>query len=231
MTTVSAFGPWVERWLSVPRLAVYRVAAGGDGTAALALYEWNSEISAALLRDLAHVEVGIRNAYDRALSSWWRGGGHWTAGGAQVFAPIMRRRGPRMVDVNRRPRESLAVAIESAGGNAAPPGKVIAELMFGFWRYLSTPAHEKSLWVPSLHRAFQPGTDRREVDQRMGSLHNLRNRVAHHEPLLRTDIAARHGDCTALATLIDPALGHHIASTSRVAQLLAARPTSPGAIL
>ncbi|GAA4387400.1 hypothetical protein GCM10023153_01750 [Ornithinibacter aureus] len=36
---------------------------------ALDLYEWNAEISAALLRDLAHLEVGLRNAYDRALSA------------------------------------------------------------------------------------------------------------------------------------------------------------------
>lgn len=60
-------GPWVEQWLSAPRFVVYVAAADGDSERALALYEWNAQISAALLRDLAHLEVGLRNAYDRAL--------------------------------------------------------------------------------------------------------------------------------------------------------------------
>ena len=42
-------------------------AAAGDRTAALELYEWNASMSAAVLHDLAHLEVAIRNAYDAAL--------------------------------------------------------------------------------------------------------------------------------------------------------------------
>ena len=59
-------GPWVERWLSRPRHSVYLAASQGDPQLALEPYEWNAEFSAALLRDLAHVEVGLRNACDRA---------------------------------------------------------------------------------------------------------------------------------------------------------------------
>jgi hypothetical protein len=80
-------GPWVERWLSQPRHAVYLAASQGDPQLALDLYEWNAEISAALLRDLAQVEVGLRNAYDRALSARWPGPPHWTTAGIPAFAP------------------------------------------------------------------------------------------------------------------------------------------------
>ncbi len=66
-------GPWVERRLSQPRHAVYLTARAGDPQLALNLYEWNAEISSALMRDLAHLEVGLRNAYDRALSARWPG--------------------------------------------------------------------------------------------------------------------------------------------------------------
>ncbi len=145
-------GPWVERWLSQPRHGVYLAASQGDPQLALDLYEWNAEISAALLRDLAHLEVGLRNAYDRALSARWPGPPHWTTANIPAFAPLWRTRRGRRVDVNLRTRESLHRAVDSAGGPAAPPGKVIAELMFGFWRFLSSSAHEKSLWVLSLHR-------------------------------------------------------------------------------
>lgn len=223
-TQPPSYGPWVERWLSPPRFAVYRSATAGDDARALALYEWNAALSAALLRDLGHVEVGLRNAYDRALTDWWPDSGHWTADPQRVFAPLWRRRDGRMVDVNERPRESLVRARRDAGGPAVPPGKVVAELMFGFWRYLSTSAHEKTLWVPCLHRAFASGTDRRDVDRIVRLLNDLRNRVAHHEPLFGTDVADRHGDCIVLATLLDPDLGAYLRSTSMVGPALLTRP-------
>ena len=218
-------GPWVEAWLSSPRFSVYLAATGVDRDRALALYEWNAQLSAALMHDLAHVEVGLRNAYDGALSAHWPGPPHWALAADAVFAPVYRRRGRRRVDVNERPRESLRHAIANAGGTGAPPGKIVAELMFGFWRYLSSAAHEKTLWVPALHRAFPPGTDRAlHVDGPVGRLHELRNRVAHHEPLLSTDVAGRLADLIGLASRLDPQLSRYLRATSTVANLLTARP-------
>lgn len=218
-------GDWVEAWLSVPRFAVYLAAADSDHTRALALYEWNAQISAALLHDLAHLEVGLRNAYDIALSARWPGPPHWTLAGETVFAPVFRTRGRRRVDINDRPRDNLRHAITNAGGLNARPGKIVAELMFGFWRYLSSAAHEKTLWVPALHRAFPRGTDRAtHVDGPVGRLHDLRNRVAHHEPLLTTDVSSRLADLIGLASRLEPQLGQHLQATSTVSALLATRP-------
>ena len=218
-------GGWVEAWLSSPRFSVYLAATGADRDRALALYEWNARLSAALMHDLAHVEVGLRNAYDGALSARWPGPPHWTLAANAVFAPVYRTRGRRRVDVNEKPRESLRHAIANAGGTGAPPGKIVAELMFGFWRYLSSAAHEKTLWVPALHRVFPPGTDRAlHVDGPVGRLHALRNRVAHHEPLLTTDVAGRLADMLGLAARLDARLGQYLQATSTVANLLTSRP-------
>jgi hypothetical protein len=203
---------------------VWLAAADKDESRALKLYEWNAQLSAAFLRDLAHVEVGLRNAYDGALSAHWPGPVHWTKDGERLFAPLYRTRSGRRVDVNVKNRKAMQRAVREAGGASAPPGKVIAELNFGFWRYLSSAAHEKVLWVPYLHHGFRPRTDRRDVDRPVGELHDLRNRVAHHEPLLRTDIAARCADVLAVADLIDPHLALHISATSTVMTLQAARP-------
>lgn len=53
--------------------------AGGDRTRALDLHEWNTQLNAALLHDFAHLEVGLRNFYDRALMSAVQPGeAHWT---------------------------------------------------------------------------------------------------------------------------------------------------------
>lgn len=218
-------GPWVIRWLSPPRHAVYLTAAGGDAERALALYDWNAQLSAALLRDLAHLEVALRNAYDRALSAWRPNPHHWTTAGQEVFAPVIRTRNRRHVDINQQPRDALRKALAAAGGPTAAPGKVVAELMFGFWRFLSSAAHEKTLWVPCLHHAFPPGTDRRrDVDGPIGRLHDLRNRVARHEPLLRTDIGGRLQELLGVAALLDRELGQYLAATTSVGVLAAQRP-------
>lgn len=216
-------GPWVQQWLSVPRHAVY-LAAAGNAERALALYEWNAQLSAALHRDLAHLEIGLRNAYDQALAKHWPGPPHWTQAADTIFAPLYRRRGQNRVDVNRQPRTLIQQALRAAGGTVAPAGKVIAELPFGFWRYLSSAAHEKTLWVSCLHRAFPAGTDRRDIDHPVGRLHQLRNRVAHHEPLLRTDVAERLDDITGLAQMINPELGQYLVGTSTVSGWLNRRP-------
>jgi hypothetical protein len=101
---------------------------------------------------------------------------------------------------------------------------VVAELNFGFWRYLSSSAHEKTLWVPLLHQAFPSGTNRADVDGKIGRLHVLRNRVAHHEPLLLEDLPARHADLVDTAGRLQPQLARHLATTSQVPALLGARP-------
>ena len=71
--TPPAAGPWVQHWLSPARLARYRTAANGDLQRALELYEWNAKISAALMRDLGHVEIGLRNAYADVIEHYWSG--------------------------------------------------------------------------------------------------------------------------------------------------------------
>jgi hypothetical protein len=220
-------GPWLERWLSAPRLERYLAATGGDRARALSLYDWNARISAAVLRDLAHFEVGLRNAYDRALTAATpTGQTHWTFASAVVFPPLYRskRRPAQRTDVNRKPREILDAALEAAGGSSAPSGKVIANLTFGFWRYLSSKAHEKSLWVPYLHAAFPPKTNRSDVDARVGRLHTLRNRVAHHEALLSTNLLAALQDLLWVAERLDPSLAQYISASTDIATLNAFRP-------
>ena len=103
---------------------------------------------------------------------------------------------------------------------------MIAELTLGFWRYLSTTAHHHPLWIPYLHNAFTPGTARQAVDAPVGRLHQLRNRIAHHEPLLRRNTATgvlslttqhlfdRLADLFAVAELISPELHDYIAATA-----------------
>ena len=62
------------------------------------------------------------------------------------------------------------------------------------------------------------------MDEPLTRLHRIRNRIAHHEPLLRVDLDARVDDIVALATLLEPELGRYVAANSAVAGYAAGRP-------
>jgi hypothetical protein len=69
---------------------------------------------------------------------------------------------------------------------ALTPGRVIAELSFGFWGRLFSEAYDKTLWVPHLRKIFplRLQNHRRFVHGRLVELKTLRNRIAHHERLM-----------------------------------------------
>lgn len=219
---------WVEEWLSPARFSVYLAKAGGDHARALALYEWNSTLSCAVLHDLGHFEVALRNAYAAALDRTWQGAQHWLDDPASPLrAPLWRmkrrRTGRQRVDVNQKIRRAIDDARRKHGLEASP-GKIIAELSLGQWRYLSSAAHEKTLWVPYLHHAFPSGTSRAEVDAKIGDLHRLRNRAAHWEPLLQEPVADRVSDLLRVAGLLNANLASYIQRHSQVSNLLGNRP-------
>lgn len=239
-------GHWIERWLSPGRFAPYLSAAQGDRVLALRLYEWNTEISSAFLHDLAHVEVGLRNCYNLALEQHTPFPTHWTRHGSTLFAPVYRtmhrfnpstgRRAPVRSDINRMQRETLQRAISEAHQQTPhvqpPPGKIIAQLTFGFWRFLSSSAHEVTLWRTYLHHGFPAGTSRSTIDRLVRDLHVLRNRVAHYEPLLGEDLARKHQRLIELANLIDPILATYARGTTQVSRLIRNRPKpAPGVVV
>jgi hypothetical protein len=225
-----AFGPWVEQWLSRPRFDRYLGECGGDRDRAFATYEWNALLSQAVARDIAHFEVALRNAYDRAMTARWRGGTHWLLDPASpVLAPLGRRPHGKPVDINLKNRASVAEAVARTGGANATPDAVVAELSFGFWRHMADAGHEKAVWVPYLHHAWPPRTSRAWVDGRTRSINEARNRSSHHEPLFGTvfggaGIAQVQADLVSLLGMLSPALAAYVQATSTVGAVLAQKP-------
>jgi hypothetical protein len=120
----------------------------------------------------------------------------------------------------------------TANGRAETAGRVVAELPFGFWRYLLASRYERTLWRTRLYRAF-PGQGRRQaVYAKFAGLHQLRNRVAHHEPVHNRPLARLQDDALLVAEWTCPATRTWIAARSAVPRLLASRPqpTPPAAI-
>jgi hypothetical protein len=217
---------WVNEWLSEPRFKTYSDATGGDEGRAFDLYVWNGRLAASILRDLGDLEVLIRNRFNRAVADH-RPGPHWLLDPQSPIRveKLRRSRSGELRDANRTTRDKVEQAIREAGGPNATPGKVIAELMFGFWLAMTRRALETEMWTPYFSRAFlRPRPERRAVEARMQKLNELRNRVAHHEHLLRTDVAQHHASLLELAGWLSPAVRDHIGVTSDVPALLATRP-------
>lgn len=59
------------------------------------------------MRDIAHVEVAVRNAYDSVMMAHWQGGQHWLLDPTSpVIAPLWRTRRGHRTDLNARNRAS-----------------------------------------------------------------------------------------------------------------------------
>jgi hypothetical protein len=175
--------------------------------------------------ELGMLEVVLRNALDRQLVKYHQvalnGDGRWHAD-------------PRMPWQSARMIEQIDRARAQATGNWRFPelqGKVIAELTFGFWRYVLAAPYQSTLWAPALRHAFpylNPAR-RAPVYQLVDRLNSVRNRIAHHEPIHQLNIAARHKEVLLAANWIDPAAAAWIAETSRVTTVLELRPAVPAA--
>lgn len=183
--------------------------------AALRLYTWNASVSAAFWQPLGHLEVGLRNAMGSALQ-----GRHRRSGGAGSWLDDA----DRLLD--GRARTDIAVARRRVRKKGKRPSddQTISELSFGFWRFLITRRHTV-LW-PDLATAFPGAPDRRRetVEEPVARLHELRNRIAHHQRIWNHDLAARYADVLLVAGYLDADLPEWIARECRVPALLRARP-------
>lgn len=209
---------WVVEWLSAERLRRYLIAAGHNDDRALRLYEWNANVNAALLHDFAHFEVGVRNLYDRGLMLSLRPGeDHW------LEDTPLQRLFPRPHGGDRRTRNDVENARERAGGSGAPPGAIMAELMFGFWAMLTANRLDGTTW-PYLAQVLPNQTDRTQLHNSMTQLNRARNRVAHHEPVDPANAEATLRRMKRIARYVSPKFANHLETMSTVRTLLAQRP-------
>lgn len=207
----------LERLITAERLRSY-TSRTGSTTGALRLYEWNMRASASVMELTGVVEVVARNALDQELRAWTadRTGAPWFD-----VAPL-----------DARGRADLAKARARAsrdGRRDEVHGRVIAELGFGFWRYLVESRYLTALWTPALHRAFPQGpadslTRQREVRGRLQQLHFVRNRAAHHEPIHARNLQRDHDYALELLGWISPHAAVWAAETTSLRAVLRARP-------
>lgn len=173
---------WTTRWLSAARLAPYLEDANGDTEMALSLHEWNLQLGKALMVDLAHFELALRNAYARVLQGDL-GDGWLLDSSSPLKAPIVRTsKAKRQRDVNLVNRRAIDDAQRRAH-DSSNTDQIVAGLTLGFWVHLTDRSRERDLRIPHLHKAWPQGANRNDINARLCAINQVRNRVAHHERL------------------------------------------------
>lgn len=203
--------------MSPARMETYLRMANGSVASALDLYEWNGIVSAEFHRILGVVEVVLRNAISDVFVSHEAVGDtskNWLLS-PKIHLPARHRAQIEKVSADLVQR-----------GDVLTLDAMIPELSFGFWRFLLTKRFASRYWPSTLRFAFPhvANVERPLLFERVGRLHRLRNRIAHHEPIFGRRLDLDHRDCLLVLGAICPVTARWVESQSRVPEVLAARP-------
>ncbi|WP_329449341.1 Abi family protein (plasmid) [Streptomyces sp. NBC_01426] len=240
----------LEPLISRPRLAPY-IAATTSPQAAMELYLWNVRVSAAFAEVIALTEIILRNAMADQLAAAY--GTAWYAQAELFDDRTIRGFHSTWRNINM-PTDPKTGKPEAKTLRTVPAGKLVAESTFGCWvnlldkggtrgegPYRKNVDYDSTLWRKSLHKAFpNSGGKRTTVFTTASHVRSLRNRAAHHEPLIdgvplpgQTDRRGRtrrltltdaHADVLRLVEYIDKHVATWLGQTSRVPELLRTRP-------
>lgn len=172
----------VEEALSLERFSPYVQWAEGDHARALVLHALNTQVSEALYTPLQMLEVALRNRIHSAM----RQARHERWFEDESFLAV---------DIQR---DQLAKAVQDIRHSKKEPaaGRIVAALTFSFWTAMFSPPYE-NLWQTTLHRIARredgKGVRRKDLSALLTPVRVLRNRIAHHEPILHWDLL-RHYD-------------------------------------
>ncbi|WP_394337516.1 Abi family protein [Deminuibacter soli] len=166
--------------MSSPRMNRYRNACAGQSKKSMTLYRQNLRLSQEMFTVISCFEIALRNAVDRHYTinlgfDWLRDS--VTSGGKFN---------------NARFRITIGIikgALQELHAYYTHP-KLVAKMDFGFWRYLFAPNQYRALGQTLLQifPAKPISTSAVQynaayVFSELKKINNIRNRIAHHEPI------------------------------------------------
>lgn len=169
-----------ESIMSSARIGRYLTACGGNTKKAMTLYRKNLQLSQELFTVISCFEIALRNEIDKKCESVF--GRDWLRDGAKMQG---------IFDTNqcKVTKETINDAVKKLNQQYTHD-KLVAELGFGFWRYMFA-AHQYTATGRILLRIFpaKPTStpaiqyNNTYVFNQLAQINNLRNRIAHHEPV------------------------------------------------
>lgn len=172
-----------EDAFSSDRMSKYVTACNGDTRKAMTLYRYNLQLSQELFTVVSCFEVTLRNRIDNQLKA--RLGNDWLRDiilpGGVFYSDIRVDKTRKIIDNAYR---------ELVRKQNYSHSQLLAKMEFGIWKYLYSNVHY-ALTGQVLLRVFpnKPRStrtlhyDNSYMFAALDSVNNLRNRIAHHEPV------------------------------------------------
>jgi hypothetical protein len=197
-------GGGLEQALSLERFSRYLAWAAGDRARAIELYTLNTQLSESLYTPLQMLEVALRNRIHAVMTEarhedWFHDAGFL---------------------LGKWQPDQLAKAIEEVreGRREPTPGRIVAALTFSFWTAMFGKEYE-TLWQTTLHhigsRPDGKGLTRKHFSAPLAPIRTLRNRIAHHEPIIAWDLPKHYGRIVELTGWLSPSAAEWCAAHSR----------------
>lgn len=162
------------------RMSRYLQACAGDSKKAMTLYRKNLKLSQELFTVISCFEVALRNKIDQHYTGKF--GTDWLRDAASL--------GGMFANQNCRTTAQTVYDEVLKLNNHYSHQKLVASLGFGFWRFLFSD-HQYRAGGQDLMNIFPnkpistPSTayNAKYVFNRLAELNDIRNRIAHHEPI------------------------------------------------
>lgn len=166
--------------ISPPRMNRYLHACSGNTRKAMTLYRKNLKLSQELFTVISCFEIALRNKIDHVYISTY--GDNWILDASSA--------GGIFNNYNCRHTEAIILQCLKRIQPHYTHAKLLAEMDFGFWRYLfaqpqfhaggkillkAFPSKPTSTPTMQYNHSF--------VFNQLGKINQLRNRIAHHEPI------------------------------------------------
>lgn len=139
---------------------------------ALKLYALNARLSKHIFEAVGGFEVSLRNAISSTISSYYE---------RDDWYRSKRFLSPAMVERRRNIHEVRKRLINDR--REVRTGRIVAGLSFHFWVALHEKKHRDTIWTPYLHKIWPKGESIKDVHKDLLKIRDLRNRIAHFEPI------------------------------------------------
>ncbi|HLS68060.1 MAG TPA: Abi family protein [Kiloniellales bacterium] len=203
----------LEQALSFERFGRYLFWARGDREQAIILYTLNTKASEALYTPLQMLEVALRNRINTVMTELYHK--HWFNDSNILLNSYQQ-------EQLRKARNDLRIRKKGVTS-----GRIVAELMFGFWTAMLGTDYEE-LWQKGLHAiAKKPngkGVARKELSGPLTQIRILRNRVAHHEPVINWNLLKHYRKMIEITHLLSPPAAEWCNENSRFLEVYPTKP-------
>lgn len=198
----------LEQALSLERFGRYLGWAAGDRARAIELYTLNAKVSESLYIPLQTLEVVLRNRIHSVMTGAFHD--NW-----------FHESGVLVLDAQSH---QLTKAIEdiAAGEKQPASSQIVAALTFSFWTSMFGKEYE-SLWQTTLHsiarRQDGKGLTRKDFSGPLTPIRTLRNRIAHHEPIITWNLPRHYGKVVELTRWMSPPAADWCIANNRFAEV------------